>query len=123
MKNACVWEGRDGEGAAACRGAEEGLEGGGKFGEGGLGLGGVGLMDEDVAEACGCDGIAKGGGSRDSEWESQVVGRASARIWEKLALAEGWLKRIAQVMLWEVERERMEEVAVRSQWLAGVLSV
>ena len=62
LKNACVWEGRDGEGAIACRGAEEGLEGGRKFGEGGLGLGGVGLMDEDVAEACGCDGIAEGGG-------------------------------------------------------------
>ena len=60
-------------------------------------------------------GSLKEGGSRDSEWESQVVGRVSARIWEKLVLAEGWLKRIAQVMLWEVERERMEEVAVRSQ--------
>ena len=68
-------------------------------------------------------GSPKEGGSRGSEWESQAAGGASARIWEKLALAEGWLKRIAQVVLWEVERERMEEVAVRSQWLAGVLSV
>ena len=62
MKDARVRKGRNGEGAAACGGAEEGLEGGGKFGEGGLGLGGVGLMDEDVAEACGCDGITEGGG-------------------------------------------------------------
>ena len=60
-------------------------------------------------------GSPKEGGARDSEWESQVVGRALAKIWEKLALAEGWLKRTAQVMLWEVERERMEEAAVRSQ--------
>ena len=36
---------------------------------------------------------------------------------------EGWLKKMAQLVLWEVERERMEEVAAWSQWLAEVLSV
>ena len=62
LKDACVREGRNGEGAITSGGAEEGLEDGGEFGEGGLRLWSVGLVDEDVAEACGCDGVAEGGG-------------------------------------------------------------
>ena len=67
LEDVCMREGRDSGGTITCRQAEEGLEGGGEFGKGGLTVLGV-------------NRVAEGGGSSNGGWKNQAAGRVLARI-------------------------------------------